>query len=152
MEKIHHAIKEKELLLFLMGKGEYAFSNHYSNTPTDPHKVLDSIKIVIEGGNYPYIKDEFISSLIKLSQNQDLCWLSLYYLVGCMRWNARNQILIPNINELASTLIKNVSNNESFLNRNNNWIGAEYKDGIWGDVTRMIFNINEEFNTHFSFE
>jgi hypothetical protein len=63
-----------------------------------------------------------------------------------MRYDVREKQDIPPAAELKSKVLENITAHKEILSQDKRWVGADYEDGSWGDVQRMINNINEEFS------
>jgi hypothetical protein len=145
-KNIEQAIQNNELFSLLIGHDSYTFTNPYADTPTDPSRVMDGIISYYKQNGNEKILVDLKSAIYKLSEQEDLCWFALYYTVSCMRYEKREAINFENATRFYLDVVTNVKKNKSHLSKTKKWIGVEYNNGLWGDVQRMVKNINEEFN------
>jgi hypothetical protein len=135
------AIKNKELSSYLVGKGEYNSINPYSETPTDALKAFERI------ADYYFreksILNNFIASLEKMSSDRDYGWFSLYFFLAFARFVTKENIDFDLLS-LWTRIKNNVNTQEANLTNDKRWVGAMWPNGLWGDVLRMIKNIEEE--------
>jgi hypothetical protein len=138
---------QEELFEYLVGTKDYAYRNPYADTPTYPTDVFASLVDWYEHAKYPHIWVSFRESLLRVSTDKKCAWLGLYYLVAYMRYATREHLVASkDLLGLASTICTNLVQVKESLLRNKQWGGQAYANGLWGDVERMVRNINEEFS------
>lgn len=139
---MNNIIVMKELLLFFKGENGTEIPCSYSDLPTDPTKVIDKIKNEFITDNI--FRNTVIDNIIRLSQDAKYSWFSLYYLYLVFRLINDNKLPI-NIKEVIFEIEKGIISSEHQLRSTFNWVGSNYKNGLWGDVERLTNIIFEEF-------
>lgn len=139
---MNNIVKMEELLLLFKGKNGRGIPCSYSDLPTDPNKVIDKIKQ--EFINDCSFRDRVIEDIIQISHDPKYSWLSLYYLYLIIRIIKVYKLPVD-IKNVVSKVEKGIIKFEPKLKLNFDWVGANYKNGLWGDVERLSKNIFEEF-------
>jgi hypothetical protein len=149
-EKLITALNENELSFFLIGKGDYYIICKYADMPTDPLEVEKTVFEYYNNFHNIFFLKKYIESIIDISKDSTYSWLSLYYLMGLIRMKKRvglnNEI---DLEKVSTEILNNVSVNKNELKKNMNWVGANHYDGLWGDATRIVTNINNNYGLDF---
>ncbi len=136
-------IKEvNDILLLLKGEIDNGFVCIYADLPIDANKVINHFKQDIV--NDVVFRANLLSALKLLADDKDFSWFVLYYissLLWLLRYNDFQFDVIGFIDYFNACLIKH----ESHYKTIKKWGGANYENGLWGDVERMSKNIFEEF-------
>lgn len=126
---------------FLKGADGMAIFDPYSDYPTDTLKVFDSIELeIIQSQD---MLEAFLFGLLELSEDADFCWLVMTYIWKLKRTGQRQGLdlfdrawleLIRNNLKLAKPNLK----------KNHKWVGADFSNGLWGEVLRLNANFAED--------
>ena len=142
LESLKGALLKGELYEYMVGQKDYGYVSPYADMPTYPADVFSSIVVYFNETKDKSLWSYFEASLVNMSADKMYCWFSLYYLAEYFRYSRRIRIVdLKNISEI---IVGNITDNKVHLIINYKWIGRDYYNGIWGDVQRMIDNINEE--------
>jgi hypothetical protein len=131
-----------ELLSLLTGENGTAIVCVFADLPTDPDRVVD--KIEAEFVSNSVFRGELVSSLIVMSRDARFSWFTLYYIYFIARLIATHRLSLD-IQDLILAIESGLKESESKLKVTFDWVGAQYKNGLWGDVERMSRNIFETF-------
>ena len=139
---LKRALVADEFYEYLVGKKGYAYVCPYADMPTYPSEVFGSIVSYFNASKDLSIWQNFEKTVVAMSTDASYAWLSLYYLVEYLRYSQRVQP--RNLTNLCVNITNNLGALKKELLHENAWVGSDYPDHLWGDVQRMIRNINEE--------
>jgi len=148
--KLRTAISRNELYVFLTGqKAEYCFVCPYADMPTDPEQAFDMIKHYALKRNAD-IWYEFQNALIEMSNDASYIWLELYYILNYIYYRNATLVNYFDLEKVLSTLVIGIRKYEAVLKKDKSWTGAQFKNGQWDNVIRLLRNIDEEFSLNIS--
>lgn len=142
LEILKTALLRGELYEYMVGQKDYGYVSPYADMPTYPADVFSSIVSYYNETKDKSIWPYFEASLVDISKDKAYCWFSLYYLAEYFRYSRR--VRAVDLKNISEVIVENIVGNKSYLVHDHKWIGQDYPNGIWGDVKRMIDNINEE--------
>lgn len=144
---LYTALNENKRFEFIAGLDSYEIVNVYADTPTVSMEVLDSIKDYYDATGDFTIRKDFNNAFVKLVEDENLVWFSLYYLYDILRLRDRD-VWTNEYIDIADLLKKIESNLLLFknnLSKNKSWVGREYEKGLWEDVLRLKKNIFDSY-------
>jgi hypothetical protein len=145
MERLRQSIERKEVYEYMIGRNGYSYPNPYADMPTNPHDVFDSFKAMYSQSKAISVWKTCLENVVRMSADTEYSWLSLYYMVAYMRFEARDKQDVPPSADYINMVVENIKMQKETLSASKRWVGNDYEDGLWGDVQRMIGNIEEEF-------
>ena len=144
------AVAQHEFFEYLIGKEGYAYTNRYADMPTDPTDAFTSLVDLYNHVRDPKIWTSFSENVERISSDKSYAWLSLYYVAAYLRYTTRRKIVNPkdppNALILAQSVLTHLKKLQPTLSNDKKWVGRDYTDGLWGDIERMVHNLNEEFH------
>lgn len=144
---LYTALNENKLFEFIAGRDNYEIVNVYADTPTDSMEVLSSLKDYYDATGDFTIWKEFNNAIVKLVEDENLVWFSLYYLNDILRLRNRDVWTHEYID--IADLLKKIEFNlllfKNNLSKNKSWVGREYEKGLWEDVLRLKKNIFDSY-------
>jgi hypothetical protein len=146
LELLKNALLENKLLEFMTGKDKYYFVEPLAEMPTNVGLVEDTIKKYFEEHDACIIWKEYEKALIKMCDDPTNVWLCLYYFMGYLYYREFKKQDFIDFEYMKEQLINSLKKYRYELIYNKSWVGYKWPDGLWGDVKRMIRNINNEFN------
>ena len=145
-DKLKQALAKGELFEYMVGEKGYAYRNPYADMPTYPAEVFGSVVSYYNTSGDDSVWPYFDASLAALSADEEYSWLSVYYLVEYLRYSQRQRPV--DLTALSATILTNLRTTQVSLQQATKWGGRDYPNGLWGDVQRMVQNINEEHHLH----
>lgn len=128
---LQEAIQKNELLGYLSGSSSYYEHCYEANVPTDTSKIVkEAGKVILSDETF---RASFLKALVKLSTDASLGWLSMIYILDLHYFSKHNKIPLLS-EELVKEIVANVSKNKLAFEQNKQWLGANFKNGIWGYV------------------
>tara|TARA_R100001369_G_scaffold85719_1_gene119598 strand:+ start:4576 stop:4959 length:384 start_codon:yes stop_codon:yes gene_type:complete len=110
-------------------------------------EVLSSLKDYYDATGDFTIWKEFNNAIVKLVEDENLVWFSLYYLNDILRLRNRDVWTHEYID--IADLLKKIEFNlllfKNNLSKNKSWVGREYEKGLWEDVLRLKKNIFDSY-------
>lgn len=145
MNKLKLALEKDELYNFLTGnKAEYYIACKYADMPTDPDQVFDTIKNY--SNEHQGIWMDFQKTLIKLTENAEETWLSIYYLSMYLSYRNFKKSDFINLELVIKSIETGLSKSKEKLMTNKNWGGNQFDDGLWSDAIRLLTILNKKFS------
>lgn len=137
------ALAAEKVFEYLVGLNLYAYVCPYADMPTFPSEVFASIVSYYDTSKKTSVWKDFEKALLRISNDKTYSWVSLYYLVEYLRYSQRVQP--RDLTNIAFAVTKNITILKHAMIQSKAWVGRDYSNGLWGDIQRMIHNINEEF-------
>jgi hypothetical protein len=131
-----------ELLSLLKGEKGTAIVSVYADLPTDPDKVTHELRNEFVSSSI--FRGELTDSLIAMSKDAQFSWFTLYYIYSIIGLITTYHLPVD-VQDLISAIEPGLKNSEAKLKVTFDWVGAQHKNGLWGDVERMSKNIFERF-------
>ncbi len=151
LELLREAIVKNELIEFMTGAiKKYYFVCPYSDMPTDSEQVFDAFKEYYSTTNDKSIWIKFQNALIAISNDSEMAWLSLDYLIIYLYYREHKKNEFIDLELVIASIIRGVKDNKEKLMLNKKWSGIQFENGQWDNSKRLIQNINEEFNLKIS--
>jgi hypothetical protein len=129
------AVRKGELWKYLGGYPEYAITNIYADLPTDMDGAMTPI--LRRAGSDPSLRAEFAASLIRLAEDPEYGWITLYYLQNIESLNQ-----LSGTDWLANGLIESIAerlrkNKDAYIALKK-WQGERFENGVW----RLVVGAN----------
>jgi hypothetical protein len=143
-EHLIEMVERDQLYLFLTGEGVYRYTPSYMDMPTDTELIVNTIGEYYRLG-HPEIISSFKAAVLQVSREPAAAWLAPYYCDEYL-WLLKNHH-IPDEDALAfvGSVLNNLLKIKEFLMADRRWIGENFKNGLWGDVLRMVKVISNSF-------
>ena len=142
---IKEIIKKGQLFEYMIGEKEYSHTSRDADVPTEDQIVFASLVALYKETNDVAIWSYFEATCIGISADHNYSWMALYYLAHCIVYSKKQDSYLLNLDKLVPVIISNIHHNKKYLSKNKKWVGANYNDGLWGDVKRMTENLNRRF-------
>lgn len=146
MERLEKALEADQLYEYLLGKEGYYFHPALANLPTDPLAAFHFVEQHYQRD--AAILEQCKMAIGRMSADPEFSWFSLYYLYALL-----NFLRVRNIRMELSTLVRQIEGNllshKEQLIANTSYEGSEWKNGLWGDVMRMVTMIGKEQGIEF---
>ncbi len=113
--------------------------------PTDPTMVFQNIlRVVKTTDSHDYWK--FIESQFLILPSDSVgTWLSAYYLSALLFAQQNKTALEVSSNKFISSIREGIEKHYILLKQDKRWVGANYQNGLMGDLERLINNLNGRF-------
>jgi hypothetical protein len=147
MDKLKRALERNELYQYFTGEGEYYFHPSMADLPTDPVVAFQYIELYYD--HDPAILEEVQKTLLKMSEDTLMSWFSLYYLYALLTF-CRAKGITTDLQALVKAIEYSLEHHRPALTDNRSFEGGQWKNGLWGDVTRVAMMIKNEFGFLFS--
>ncbi|MCB0630348.1 MAG: hypothetical protein R2824_33245 [Saprospiraceae bacterium] len=137
-----------QIVPFLTGSDGLSLENIYSDMPTDPNLVAQHIICFINENSIFCNKWKDVEKgLLKLAECPEGTWLLSYYLLSFTEYSKKNVHYFDGLDlvDLSTQLESSVKKFESSLRLDKRWTGANYENGLYGDVARLIRIINQDY-------
>lgn len=137
------ALREGKLTDYLGGFPGYEIANPYANSPTDPDAAFSPIRLLIVEDEA--LRSKVLEAIRTLAEDQNYGWMAIYYLSALKSlesWKNVSLVTPDLIDAIANSLRKH----RAALILNRNCVGADYQDGLWGDVRRMNKILTQKYN------
>ena len=152
--KLEQSIEKREFASFLMGEKTYAFSDPWTESPTDiGHIFIQGCNQYVKSKNINQQKltEEFHHAFLTLLKSPEGTWwtISIIYsyffafLDKSLLFKIDVEAIIPNINESLTRF-------EANLRSNRQWVGWRFHGGLWDDISQMARRINEKLDKKIS--
>lgn len=128
------ALKDGRLKEYLGGFPDYYLFNPYAESPTDPDAAFSPIRnLILEDTT---LKEQVFAALLALAEDKEYGWIVIHYISELKDLETLKKVKLLTQDFLAAIADGLRKNKDSFI-LNKRWLGAEYSDGLWGDVRRM---------------
>lgn len=147
---VEQIIYRNKLFEFFIGL-ENKIVSPYASIPTDTEFIFISWVEFVETNKDEYLWDKFKTTVIKISEDKDMCWFSVYYLFDFLSYSQKKNMTIIKNQEFIDQVMQNIANNKMHLQNDFRWIGDEQNQySIWDYLKKLIdfkiFNSNYKFN------
>lgn len=113
--------------------------------PTDPTAVFQNILRVVKTTDshkhWKIIENQFLI----LPSDSVGTWLSVYYLSALLFAQQNKTALDVSTNKFISSIRGGIEKHYILLKQDKRWVGANYQNGLMGDLERLINNLNGRF-------
>ena len=147
MEQLEKALQKDQLYEYLLGRDEYYFHPAMANLPTDPLVAFQYVEKYYERDHT--ILDHMQVAIARMSADPCFSWFSLYYLYALLHF-LRIRNIRADADELVTYVEEHLLSHKPRLIADTSYEGAEWKNGLWGDVTRMARMMRKELGVNFS--
>ena len=145
INKLQEAISRGELFEYMVGEKDYEYVCRDADVPTEDQVVFSSIAALYKKTMDVAIWKYFEATWIELSASPLYSWVSLYYLSNYLHYHSLADSYSLDLKKILPVIISNLKMNKASLVKNKRWVGRGYKDGLWGDVKRMVTNIHRNY-------
>jgi hypothetical protein len=138
-------IHDSEFIDFLIGN-KYKLHEPFANMPTNISEVIMNINLAINEKSKHIIENELERALLYIAKNEKYgSWIVLNYLYSYIFKKNRKLISFNiNIEPIIEVLRNKLISQKDILLNNQDWIGSNYKYGLWGHVLNIDSLIKEE--------
>lgn len=145
VNKLREAIDRGELFEYMVGENGYEYVSRDADVPTEDQVVFASIVALYRETKDVGIWKYFQVTWLAISTDATYSWLSLYYLYHCINYVAKPESYHIDIKGKLPLIINNLKKNREALSKDKRWVGSNYPEGLWGDVKRMVNNLNANY-------
>lgn len=142
-----------ELSKYLCGEGGYAILGNPdipANIPTDFSRMIDGIYALYKAAPDENFIDEYVRAVVSLDDTPVHVWCAYHAVFlqildenGCLKYPP--PFTLPD--EVRTRVRDNVLKNETALRNCREYLGEDYKDGLWGDIARLDGILAEDYGT-----
>lgn len=151
LELLKEAIANNELTEFIMGSTKkYYLVCQYADMPTDPDQVFDSFKEYYQLTNDKNIWASFENEITNLNKISDGAWFSVYYLSMYLSYRKYTEKELMDLKSTIKVIENGLNRFKTELEKNKKWVGNDFKNGLWGDVLRLVNILNNKFEINIS--
>jgi hypothetical protein len=153
LQLLNEAIARNEFSEFIIcSNKKYHLVCQYSDMPTDPDQVFDSIKEYYELTNDKSIWSSFENEITNLNKISYGSWLSVYYLSMYLSYRKYTGKELINLDETIKVIENGLEKFKTELEQNKKWAGYEFENGLWGDVIRLVSIVNKKFEININLQ